>query len=64
MHFYRSTFFALSSTLLLKVATVIPALILADIIDNLSTPSSLSHALLGAFACVIIVQALLTPLHA
>ncbi|WP_050577284.1 ATP-binding cassette domain-containing protein [Pseudomonas cremoricolorata] len=55
--------FALGATLVLKVATVIPALVLADIIDNLSTVSP-SYELLGAFACLIIVQVCLTPLQA
>lgn len=37
MHIYPGIFAALSATLVLKIATVVPALILADIIDNLST---------------------------
>lgn len=64
MHFYKSALAAFTATLILKVATVIPALMLAEIIDNLSSPTSISHFLLGAFACLIVVQALLTPLQA
>ena len=64
MHIYPGIFAALSTTLVLKVATVVPALILADIIDNLSTSAPSSQLLLGAFICLIALQALLTPLQA
>lgn len=64
MHIHRGIFAALSATLVLKVATVVPALILADIIDNLSTSASSSQLLLGAFICLIALQASLTPLQA
>ena len=64
MHIYRGLLAALSSTLVLKVATVVPALILADIIDNLSTSATSSLVLLGAFICLVALQASLTPLQA
>lgn len=64
MHIYQGIIAALSATLVLKVATVVPALILADIIDNLSTSASSSFTLLGAFICLVAVQASLTPLQA
>ncbi len=63
MNFSRPILIALGATLFLKIATVIPALILADIIDNLST-ASFSYELLGAFACLVIVQVCLIPLQA
>ncbi|MCJ7849847.1 MULTISPECIES: ATP-binding cassette domain-containing protein [Pseudomonas putida group] len=64
MHIYRGLLAALSATLILKVATVVPALILADIIDNLSTSATSSLVLLGAFICLVALQASLTPLQA
>ena len=64
MHIYRGVFAALSATLVLKIATVVPALILADIIDNLSTSTASSQLLLGAFICLIALQASMTPLQA
>lgn len=64
MHIYRGIIAALSATLVLKIATVVPALILADIIDNLSTSAASSQLLLGAFICLIVLQTLMTPLQA
>ncbi|MFS0825788.1 ATP-binding cassette domain-containing protein [Pseudomonas phoenicis] len=63
MAFSSPILVALAATLFLKVATVIPALVLADIIDNLSTAPS-SYELLGVLACLVIVQVCLTPLQA
>ncbi|WEK31544.1 MAG: ATP-binding cassette domain-containing protein [Candidatus Pseudomonas phytovorans] len=64
MHIFSGILAALSATLVLKVATVVPALILADIIDNLSTSASSSQLLLGAFICLVALQASMTPLQA
>ncbi|MFB1631386.1 ATP-binding cassette domain-containing protein [Pseudomonas sp. AP-1] len=64
MHIYRGVVAALSTTLILKVATVVPALILANVIDNLSISVSSSQFLLGAFICLIALQASLTPIQA
>lgn len=64
MSTYKSLFVALSATLLLKVATVIPALILADIIDNLSSSRPPPLTLLAMFLGLMLSQALFTPLQA
>ncbi|MNJ17860.1 Alpha-hemolysin translocation ATP-binding protein HlyB [compost metagenome] len=61
---YRRVLAALGMTLLLKVATVIPALILADIIDNLSSSHPPPLTLLAIFLSLIASQALFTPLQA
>ncbi|WP_049870419.1 ABC transporter ATP-binding protein [Pseudomonas cremoricolorata] len=63
MAFSKPVLLALGATLFLKVATVIPALVVADIIDNLSSASP-PYELLGVFTCLIIVQVCLTPLQA
>lgn len=55
---------ALGATLILKVATVVPALVLADIIDGLSASSASTQRLLGVFLCLIAIQALLIPVQA
>ncbi|MDR6712067.1 ATP-binding cassette subfamily B protein/ATP-binding cassette subfamily B protein RtxE/ATP-binding cassette subfamily C protein CydC [Pseudomonas hunanensis] len=55
---------ALGTTLLLKVAMVIPALVLAEIIDSLSSSSPSSSTLLVIFLCLMAGQALLMPLQA
>ncbi|MBA1190068.1 ABC transporter ATP-binding protein [Pseudomonas entomophila] len=54
---------ALGATLILKMATVVPALVLADIIDGLSVSSASTPRLLGVFLCLIVVHALLIPLQ-
>lgn len=64
MTIYRNLIFALIATLVLKVATVIPALVLADIIDNLSSARHPPVALLFAFIGLVALQALLIPLQA
>lgn len=66
MSIYRDAFTALGTTLVLKMATVVPALILADIIDDLSAGGSSAAVLilLAAFLCLVGLQALLTPLQA
>ncbi|WP_447738350.1 ATP-binding cassette domain-containing protein [Pseudomonas laurentiana] len=64
MHIFRGILAALSATLILKVATVVPALVLADIIDNLATSAASSQLLLGAFICLVALQASMTPLQA
>lgn len=64
MQIYRGILAALSATLILKIATVVPALILADIIDNLATSAASSQLLLGAFICLVALQASMTPLQA
>ncbi|HDS1745982.1 ATP-binding cassette domain-containing protein [Pseudomonas sp. M2] len=64
MHIYRGIIAALSATLVLKVATVVPALILADIIDNISSSAAPTQLLLGAFIFLIALQASMTPLQA
>ncbi|MFK0313354.1 ATP-binding cassette domain-containing protein [Pseudomonas sp. NPDC090233] len=64
MRIYRGIIAALSATLILKIATVFPSLILADIIDNLSISASPSWLLLGAFICLVAFQASMTPLQA
>ncbi|WP_312936598.1 ATP-binding cassette domain-containing protein [Pseudomonas sp.] len=64
MAFPSSVLAALIVTLILKVTTVVPALVLADIIDSLPDAPNSTHALLGVFLCVIVLQASLTPLQA
>jgi len=63
MHTYRAIIAALTATLILKIASAIPALILADIIDSLSNATSSSTFLLAAFICLIALQTLLNPLQ-
>ncbi len=64
MSSYRSVLVVLGTTLLLKVATVIPALVLANIIDNLSSARPPPLTLLAIFLGLIASQALFTPLQA
>lgn len=64
MQIYRGILAALGATLLLKITTVVPALVLADIIDNLATSAASSQLLLGAFICLVALQASMTPLQA
>ncbi|WP_232108440.1 MULTISPECIES: ATP-binding cassette domain-containing protein [Pseudomonas] len=64
MHLYKGILAALGATLLLKIATVVPALVLADIIDNLAASAASSQLLLGAFICLVALQASMTPLQA
>src|ERR1044072_539829 len=60
---YKGITAALGITLLLKLGTVLPALILADIIDKLSDSATTPYTLLAFFFVLIAVQALLTPLQ-
>jgi ATP-binding cassette subfamily B protein len=64
MSTFRSLVVALGTTLLLKVATVIPALVLADIIDDLSSTRPPPSTLLLLFLGLMASQALLMPLQA
>jgi len=60
MHIYPGILAALSATLILKIATVVPALILADIMDNLATSAASSQLLLGAFTCYSAIDSALS----
>ncbi|MBA1202847.1 ATP-binding cassette domain-containing protein [Pseudomonas capeferrum] len=59
----RDFFAALSITLILKAAIVLPALVLADIIDNINSDLSILRPL-GLFIALIVLQALATPIQA
>lgn len=64
MSIVKGLILALCITLFLKVATVVPALVLANIVDTLALPGQSLSALLWLFLVLIVVQALLTPLQA
>ncbi len=64
MPIFKTLFCALAATLLLKIASVVPALLLADIIDDLSQHGKSSSILLWLFVGLIAIQALLLPAQA
>lgn len=59
----RSLSIPLVITLLLKIVTVIPAMILATIIDGVSLTDRPPYTLLGLFFLLTGIQALLVPIH-
>lgn len=60
----KPLFLALTVTLALKIVTVVPALVLAAIIDNVEQPTQSPVYLLGLFLILMGLQALLTPAQA
>lgn len=64
MPIVKGLILALGVTLFLKIATIVPALVLADIIDSLAQPGQSLSALLWLFLVLVGVQALLMPLQA
>lgn len=61
---FKLLFIALAATLLLKIASVVPALVLAEIIDDLHNAAKSPSSLLWLFMGLIGVQALLIPAQA
>lgn len=60
---YKNLAIALTATLVLKALTVLPALLLAYIVDHSGTPDIPVPAVFGLFLLVVTIQALFTPIQ-